>query len=90
MKMKRVFSGVKPSGNLTLGNYLGAMRHFVAMQDDYDCYYSVVDLHALTVPQDPEALRQQAISLAALYLAMGIDPRSLLCSSNPRCQPMRS
>ncbi len=73
--MKRVFSGVKPSGNLTLGNYLGAMRHFVAMQDDYDCYYSVVDLHALTVPQDPEALRQQAISLAALYLAMGIDPQ---------------
>lgn len=71
--MKRVFSGVKPSGNLTLGNYLGAMRHFVAMQDDYDCFYSVVDLHALTVPQDPPALRQQAISLAALYLAMGID-----------------
>ncbi len=72
--MKRVFSGVKPSGNLTLGNYLGAMRHFVAMQADYECFYSVVDLHALTVPQDPEALRQQAISLAALYLAMGIDP----------------
>lgn len=71
--MKRVFSGVKPSGNLTLGNYLGAMRHFVAMQDDYECFYSVVDLHALTVPQDPPALRQQAISLAALYLAMGID-----------------
>lgn len=71
--MKRVFSGVKPSGNLTLGNYLGAMRHFVAMQDDHDCFYSVVDLHALTVPQDPKALRQQAISLAALYLAMGID-----------------
>lgn len=72
--MKRVFSGVKPSGNLTLGNYLGAMRHFVAMQADHECFYSVVDLHALTVPQDPEALRQQAISLAALYLAMGIDP----------------
>lgn len=73
--MKRAFSGVKPSGNLTLGNYLGAMRHFVAMQDEYDCYYSVVDLHALTVPQDPQALRQQAISLAALYLSMGIDPQ---------------
>lgn len=71
--MKRVFSGVKPSGNLTLGNYLGAMRHFVAMQDNYDCFYSVVDLHALTVPQDPITLRQQAVSLAALYLAMGID-----------------
>ncbi len=73
--MKRVFSGVKPSGNLTLGNYLGAMRHFVAMQDDYECFYSVVDLHALTVPQEPEELRQQAISLAALYLAVGIDPK---------------
>ncbi|NLW17532.1 MAG: tryptophan--tRNA ligase [Firmicutes bacterium] len=73
--MKRVFSGVQPSGQLTLGNYLGAMRHFVALQDEYECFYSVVDLHALTVPQDPEALRQQAISLAALYLATGIDPQ---------------
>lgn len=72
--MKRVFSGVKPSGVLTLGNYLGAMRHFVDMQDDYDCYFSVVDLHALTVPQEPDELRKQAIDLAALYIAMGIDP----------------
>lgn len=71
--MQRVFSGVKPSGNLTLGNYLGAMRHFVAMQADYECFYSVVDLHALTEPQDPDSLREQAVSLAALYLAMGID-----------------
>ena len=67
MKMKRVFSGVKPSSNLSRQLPRGH-RHFVAMQDDYDCYYSVVNLHALTVPQDPEALRQQAISLAALIL----------------------
>ncbi|NLY54200.1 MAG: tryptophan--tRNA ligase [Firmicutes bacterium] len=73
--MQRVFSGVKPSGIITLGNYLGAMRNFVEMQADYECYYSVVDLHALTVPQDPQALRQQALTLAALYLAIGIDPQ---------------
>jgi tryptophanyl-tRNA synthetase len=73
--MKRVFSGVQPSGTITIGNYLGAMRHFVAMQADHDCIYSVVDLHALTVPQDPAALREQTLTLAALYLAMGIDPQ---------------
>lgn len=71
---KRIFSGVKPSGIITLGNYLGAMRHFVALQDEYECFYSVVDLHALTVQQDPQAVREQINTLAALYLAMGIDP----------------
>lgn len=73
--MKRVFSGVQPSGIITLGNYLGAMRHFVAMQDDHRCFYAVVDLHALTVPGDAAVLREQAVTLAALYLAMGIDPQ---------------
>ncbi len=73
--MKTVFSGVQPSGVITLGNYLGAMRHFVAMQADHQCFYSVVDLHALTVSQDPIVLREQAVTLAALYLAMGIDPQ---------------
>lgn len=72
--MKKVFSGVQPSGIITLGNYLGAMRHFVAMQDDHQCFYSVVDLHALTVSNDAALLREQSVTLAALYLAMGIDP----------------
>ncbi|MCL6631113.1 MAG: tryptophan--tRNA ligase [Alicyclobacillus herbarius] len=73
--MKRVFSGIQPSGTLTIGNYLGAMRHFVALQDEADCLFCVVDMHAITVPQDPEELLRNTRSLAALYLAAGIDPR---------------
>lgn len=70
----RVFSGVQPSGSLTLGNYLGAIQRFVQLQDDHDCVYCVVDLHALTVPQDPAALRQQTLEVARLFMAAGIDP----------------
>ncbi|WP_017726924.1 tryptophan--tRNA ligase [Halalkalibacterium ligniniphilum] len=72
--MKTVFSGIQPSGTLTLGNYLGAMKHFVDMQDDYHCYFCIVDQHAITVPQDRLKLRENIRSLAALYLAVGIDP----------------
>ncbi|MCM3761919.1 tryptophan--tRNA ligase [Alkalihalobacillus oceani] len=72
--MKTVFSGIQPSGTLTLGNYLGAMKHFVDMQDDYHCYFCIVDQHAITVPQDRLKLRENIRSLAALYLAAGIDP----------------
>ncbi|MET3506817.1 tryptophan--tRNA ligase [Halalkalibacter oceani] len=72
--MKTVFSGIQPSGTLTLGNYLGAMKHFVEMQDDYHCYFCIVDQHAITVPQDRLKLRENIRSLAALYLAAGIDP----------------
>ncbi|KPV45806.1 tryptophan--tRNA ligase [Alicyclobacillus ferrooxydans] len=70
----RVFSGIQPSGTLTLGNYLGAMKNFVTLQDEADCIFCIVDLHAITVPQEPEKLRQNSINLAALYLASGIDP----------------
>lgn len=70
----RVFSGIQPSGTLTLGNYLGAMKNFVALQDEADCIFCIVDLHAITVPQEPAALRQNSLNLAALYLASGIDP----------------
>lgn len=69
-----VFSGVQPSGELTIGNYMGALRQFVAMQDDYDCMYCIVDLHAITVRQDPAALRKASLDVLALYLACGIDP----------------
>jgi len=73
--MARVFSGIQPSGILTLGNYLGALKHFVARQYEHDAYYCIVDLHALTIPQDPKELREQVRALAAVYLAAGIDPK---------------
>ena len=71
---KRIFSGVQPSGNLTLGNYLGALKNFGLLQDDYDCLYCVVDLHSITVRQDPELLRERSYAVLALYLACGLDP----------------
>jgi tryptophanyl-tRNA synthetase len=71
---KRVLSGIQPSGNLTIGNYLGALRQWVAEQDTYECYFCVVDLHAITLPQDPAQLRKKTREVAALYLAAGLDP----------------
>ena len=56
--MKRVFSGVQPTGNIHLGNYLGALKQFVELQDDHECIYCIVDMHAITVPQDPKALKE--------------------------------
>ncbi|AZK64475.1 MULTISPECIES: tryptophan--tRNA ligase [Pectobacterium] len=70
-----VFSGAQPSGELTIGNYMGALRQWVNMQDDYDCIYCIVDLHAITVRQDPQALRKATLDTLALYLACGIDPK---------------
>lgn len=72
-KRKVVFSGIQPSGNITLGNYLGALRNFTSF-DDADCLYCVVDLHTLTVRQNPADLRKRTASLAALYIASGLDP----------------
>ena len=69
-----VLSGAQPSGQLTIGNYLGALRQWDQMQDDYDCLYCIVDLHAITVRQEPEALRSASLDSLALYLACGIDP----------------
>ena len=75
----RVFSGIQPSGNLTLGNYLGALRRFAAMQSSHETLYCIVDLHAITVWQDPAKLRAATRELAAAYIASGIDPeRSIL------------
>ncbi|SHG23167.1 tryptophan--tRNA ligase [Ornithinibacillus halophilus] len=73
--MQTIFSGIQPSGTLTLGNYLGALRQFVELQEDYNCYFCVVDEHAITVPQDRLELRNNIRSLSALYLASGIDPK---------------
>jgi tryptophanyl-tRNA synthetase len=72
--MNRVFSGIQPTGNLHLGNYLGAIRNWVAMQDTHECIYCVVDLHAITQPQDPAALRQGIRDMTAALLASGISP----------------
>lgn len=73
--MKRIFSGVQPTGNLHLGNYLGAIRNFVSLQADYECIYCVVDMHAITVWQDPQELIANTREVTAAYLAAGIDPK---------------
>ena len=73
--MKRVFSGVQPTGNIHLGNYLGALKQFVELQDDHECIYCIVDMHAITVPQDPKTLKEHILDVAALYLAVGVDPK---------------
>jgi tryptophanyl-tRNA synthetase len=72
--MKTIFSGIQPTGSVTLGNYIGAMKQFVELQEDYNCYFCIVDQHAITVAQDRLALRKNIRSLAALYLAVGLDP----------------
>jgi len=71
---RRVFSGIQPSGTPHLGTYLGALRNWVSIQDEYDCYYCIVDLHAITVPQDPKVLRHNVRALAAIFIAVGLDP----------------
>ena len=73
--MGRVFSGVQPTGNIHLGNYLGALKQFVELQEDNECIYCIVDLHAITVEQDPEELKKHILDVAALYLAVGVDPK---------------
>lgn len=71
---KVIFSGIQPSGNLTIGNYLGALKNWVKLQDEYDCYYCIVDLHAITVRQEPKDLRRRTLEVLAIYLAAGLDP----------------
>lgn len=73
--MQTIFSGIQPSGIPTIGNYIGAMQQFIGLQDDYSCFFCIVDEHAITVPQDRLKLREQTRMLAALYLAIGLDPK---------------
>jgi tryptophanyl-tRNA synthetase len=75
--MQTIFSGIQPSGTITLGNYIGALKQFLELQDQYNCYFCIVDQHAITVPQDKAVLRKNIRSLAALYLAVGIDPEKV-------------
>ena len=74
IQKKRIFSGIQPTGNLTLGNYIGALRNFNILQDEYDCLYSIVDLHALTVRQNPSELRKACLRTMSIFLASGLDP----------------
>ena len=71
---KVVYSAVQPSGNLTIGNYVGSIRNWIDMQDDYTCYFAIANMHAITVKQDPALLRRHTLELAALYIACGLDP----------------
>src|SRR3989344_8848077 len=73
-----VISGVQPSGEIHIGNYLGAIKQFVKLQDKYQSYFFIADLHALTEPQEPKKLRKQVLDLAALYLACGLDPKKTM------------
>ena len=82
--MKRIFSGIQPTGNLHLGNYLGAIKNWVALQHQFDSIYCVVDLHAITTPQDPAALRASTIEVAASLLAAGIDPKRAILFNQSR------
>lgn len=84
--MSKIFSGIQPSGNLHLGNYIGAIKQWVELQNDNDCVFCIVDLHAITVPQDPKVLREKILEVTALYLACGIDPQKskiFIQSENP-------
>ena len=82
--MARVFSGVQPTGNLHLGNYLGAIRNFTRLQDDNECLYCVVDMHAITVWQDPEVLKNNTREVTAAFLASGIDPKAHIVFNQSR------
>ena len=79
-----LYSGIQPSGTITLGNYIGAIRNFVKLEKDYDCLFSMADLHALTVRQDPAALRRRTAELTAMYIAAGLDPEKniIYCQSH--------
>ena len=71
---KKILSGIQPSGNLCISNYIGAIKNWVKLQDDYDCTFLVVDLHSITVRQNPSDLRNRCLSFVAQYIACGINP----------------
>ena len=75
---KRIFSGIQPSGNLTLGSYMGAIKNWVALQDEYDCLFCIVDMHAITVRQVPADLRRRSLEQLAQYIACGLDPKKTI------------
>lgn len=82
---KVLFSGMQATGNLTLGNYLGALKNWITLSDEYECFYSVVDMHSITVRQDPATLRKRARALLTLYIAAGLDPEKKLYLLSVSC-----
>ena len=86
--MKTIFSGVEPTGVVTLGSSIGAFRQFTELQHEYECLFCIVDQHAITVQQDPADLARTIRSLAAIYIASGIDPEKAVLSSNRKYQHM--
>ena len=76
--MKRMLSGIKPTGKLTLGNYIGAIKQFITYQEEYEMFVFIADLHALTLPIDPRELRQNTKDLISVYLACGLDPEKVV------------
>lgn len=81
---------MQATGNLTLGNYLGALKNWVALENEYECYYGVMDLHSLTVRQNPSEFRKHARELMMLYIAAGIDPRKMFFTCSLRFRAMQS
>lgn len=85
-RKKRIFSGVQPSGCITIGNYIGALKNWVKLQNDYDCIYCIVDMHAITVPQNPQELRKRSLDFLSQYIACGLSPEKntlFIQSHNP-------
>jgi len=87
---RRVFSGIQPTGDFHVGNYVGALKNWVALQDEYETIYCVVDLHAMTVPFEPSELRAGRLETAKMLLAVGIDPERYFCTTSPRSHNMSS
>lgn len=85
-----VFSGAQPSGELTIGNYMGALRQWVKMQDDFDCIYCIVDQHAITVRQDPAELRKRTLDTLSLYMPADWNRQKTPCLCSPMCRSMHS
>lgn len=89
-KQKTIFSGIKPSGDMHIGHYIGAISQWVEMQKKYNCIFSVVDYHAITVKQEPEILRRRIFEITKIYLAAGIDPKIDNFSTIGRSCPYRT
>lgn len=90
IKKKIMLSGIQPSGDLHLGNYLGAVKNWGARAEEFDCYYFMADLHTLTVRQDPKLLRRRSLEQLAQYIACGIDPEKTSCFCRATCTSTQS
>ena len=87
---KRIFSGIQPSGDLTLGSYMGAIKNWAALQHEYECLFCIVDMHAITVRQVPADLRRRTLEQLAQYIASASIRRRISCSSRAMCRSTRS